>query len=167
MEEHFCTCWLPKGKNDTCMIFTVKYICLIILLFTLTTLRSAKYVDKNTTDMSVGRNISYATTPSRSTTNGPQAVTATAQGETGPAAEYSSFGPSYEALNSRRQQPVAARNRVSARLSERYEFSDAHLAAAAGGRGGVQGEATMDYEVPQNSRQLQNGENDEYSHLRH
>ena len=149
------------------MFIVIKYCYLIINLFTLTTLRSAKPVKKNTMDMSVGRNISYATTPSHSTTSGPQAITATGQGETGPAAEYSNFGPSYETLNSKRQQPVAARNRVSARLSERYEFSDAHLAAAAGGRGGVQGEVGMDYEVPQNSRRLQNEENDEYSHLQH
>ena len=53
-----------------------------------------------------------------------------------------------------------------AAVSERYVNSDAHLAAA-GGRGGVQGEVAMDYEVPQNSRQLQNEENDEYSHLQH
>ena len=55
---------------------------------------------------------------------------------------------------------MAGRNQVSARLSERYEFSEAHLAAA-GGNGGVQGEGAMDYEVP-----LQSGEHDEYSHLR-
>ena len=140
-----------------------------MLLFILTTLRSAKPVEKNTTDMSVGRNVSHATTPSHSTASGPQAQVvraATGQGETGPAAEYSSFGPSYEALNSRRQQPMAARNQVSARLSERYVISDAHLEAP--GSGGVQGEVAMDYEVPQNLRQ--NGEHDdhdEYSHLQH
>ena len=121
-------------------------------------------------DMPVGTNISrYTTTPSCSTTSGPQATQAIrtpGQGGTGPAAEYNSFGPSYEALNSRRQQPMAARNQVSARLSERYELSDAHLAAA-GGRGGVQGEAAMDYEVPQNSTQKYNEEHEEYSHLRH
>ena len=125
--------------------------------------RSSQPVDRNSTDVAVRRNISYAATPSRSTTSGPQAtVRATDQGETGPAAEYSSFGPSYEALNSRRQQPVAA---VSARLSERYEFSDAHLAAAGGSGAGVQGEVAMDYEVLQNSRQ--NEDHDEYSHLQY
>ena len=125
--------------------------------------RSPQPVDISVKDISIDRNISYTTTPSRSTTNRPQAVTATGQGGTGPAAEYSSFGPSYEALNSRRQQPVATRNLVSARLSERYEFSDTHLAAA-GGRGSVQREVAMDYEVPQNSRQI---ELDEYSHLQY
>ena len=50
---------------------------------------------------------------------------------------------------------------VSARLSERYEFSEAYLAVV-GDSGGVQGEGAMDYEVP-----LQSGEHDEYSHLRH
>ena len=71
---------------------------MVIIVFTL---RSSEPVDKITTDMPVNRNISYMTAPSRST-SGPQAVTATGQGGTGPAAEYSSFGPSYEALNSRR-----------------------------------------------------------------
>ena len=126
--------------------------------------RSSQAVDGNSTDVAVRRNVSYTTNPSRSTTSGPQAtVTATGQGETGPAAEYSSFGPSYETLNSRRQQLMAARNLVSARLSERYAFSDAHLAAVAGVQGEV--EVGMDYEVPQNSRQ--NGDHDEYSHLQH
>ena len=139
----------------------------ITLLFIHYYTRSSQSVDENTADMPVGRNVSYVTAPSHATTSGhqaTQAVRAPSQGETGPAAEYSSFGPSYEALNSRRQQPVAARNQVSVRLSERYEFSDAHLTAA-GSRGGVQGESCMDYEVPQNSRR--NEEHDEYSHLRH
>ena len=133
------------------------------------TSRSSQPVGENMIDMPVGRNISYVTAPSSSTTSGPQATQAvrtTDQGGTGPAAEYSSFGPSYEALNSRRQQPVAARNQVSVGLSERYVFSDTHLEAA--GSGGVQGEVAMDYEVPQNLQQ--NGEHDdhdEYSHLQH
>ena len=93
------------------------------------------------------------------------------------AAEYSRIGPSYEAVitakssHSRRQQPVSVGgNQGSARLSERYEFSEPHLAmisgGAAGGPGrGTQGEAAVwpvDYEVP-----LQSGEHEEYSHLQH
>ena len=116
------------------------------------------------TEMPISRNVSYVIAPSHSTSR-PQATQATraaAQGGTGAAAEYSRIGPSYETTNnSRRQQPVAGRSRVSARLSERYEFSEAHLAAA-GGSGGVQGETAMDYEVP-----LQSGEHEEYSHLQH
>jgi hypothetical protein len=52
----------------------------------------------------------------------------------------------------------------AARLSERYEFSEPHLAMiSAGGGGRTQGEAAaMDYEVP-----LQSGEHAEYSHLQH
>ena len=117
-------------------------------------------------DMYVDRNISYVTAPSHSTTSGPQDTqTARAGDQTGPgaAAEYSRIGPSYE--TSRRQQPVVWRNRVSARFSERYEFSEPHLvmtSAGGGGGGCVQGEVAMDYEVP-----LQSGEHEEYSHLQH
>ena len=69
------------------------------------------------------------------------------------AADYSRIGPSYETIDvssSRRQQPVAAAGRKNvtglARLSERYEFSEPHvaMASASGGRGDggdVQGEA--------------------------
>ena len=124
-------------------------------------------VDNNSVEMPVNRNISYMTAPSHlSGSQAIQAARVSDQSGTGPgtAAEYSRIGPSYE--TSRRQQPVAGRNRVSARLSERYEFSEPHLAmisAAGGGVGGhVQGEAAMDYEVP-----LQSGEHEEYSHLQH
>ena len=114
--------------------------------------------------MPLSGNVRYVTAPSHLTTYGPsQATQATiAASDQGAVAEYSRIGPSYEAtIDTWRQQPVAGRNRVSARLSERYEFSEAHLAAA-GGSGGVQGEGGMDYEVP-----LQSGEHEEYSHLRH
>ena len=110
--------------------------------------------------MSVDRNISYVSAPTQST-GGPQVVHAAGQsGTTGTVAEYSRIGPSYETTdNSRRQQPVAGRNRVSARLSERYV--EVHLAAAGGG-GGRQGEGAMDYEIS-----LQSREHEEYSHLQH
>ena len=97
------------------------------------------------------------------------------QNETdGAAADYSRIGPSYEIIDSRRQQPVinvvsmTGRSRVSARLSERYEFSESHpiatVSAAGGdGGGGGQGGAGTDYEVP-----LESGEHDEeYSRLQH
>ena len=82
--------------------------------------------------------MSYAaTTPSHSssTTSGPQRVRAVSASagqndtDTAPATDYSRIGPSYETIdhdvNTRREQPAAVvvgRNRVSARLSERYEF---------------------------------------------
>ena len=109
-------------------------------------------------EMPINRNISYATRPSHSS----QADAA----RPGAAAEYSRIGPSYE--TSRRQlQPVAGRNQDSARLSDRYEFSEPHLAmisAGAAGGGGTQGEAAVstEYEVP-----VQSGEHEEYSHLQH
>ena len=86
--------------------------------------------------------------------------------DTGATAEYSRIGPSYETIDSRRQQPVAGRNAAAlVRLSERYEFSEAHLVAAAGGGGDRQGEAAVDYEVPLNSSQSEGHE--EYSRLQH
>ena len=91
------------------------------------------------------------------------------------AADYSRIGPSYETIDSsglRRQQPVAAAGRRNvvglAKLSERYEFSEPHLAMASasgggGEGGGVQGEAAaMDYEVLGRSE-----EHEAYSRLQH
>ena len=103
-------------------------------------------------------------------TSGAQAMNTIDQTD---AAEYSRIGPSYEAttnsshLRGRQPWPVAERNRGSARLSERYEFSEPHLAtisAGAAGGGGTQGEAAVptECEVP-----VQSGEHEEYSHLHH
>jgi hypothetical protein len=75
-------------------------------------------------------------------------------GHTGAATEYSRIGPSYETTNhSRRQQPVSGRNRVSASLSERYEFSEPYLATG-GVRSSIEQDevAAMDYGI-----QLQSG----------
>ena len=119
-------------------------------------------IHRNSTDVPVRRNVSYAVNAaSHSTTSGSQgAQGAAGQNETdaAAAADYSRIGPSYETIDSRRQQQrpavtVTGRDQVSqARLSERYEFSEPHLAAmiSAGGSGGTQGEAAaaMDYEVP-------------------
>ena len=113
-------------------------------------------INSNSVEVAVNRNISYETGPSRST-SGLQATQTTGPGA---AAEYSRIGPSYE--NTRQQlQPVAGRNRVSARLSERYEFSDPHLAMISVG-GGTQGEVAMDYEEP-----LRFKDHEDYSHLQH
>ena len=123
---------------ESCCVTAVRSVCI--------TFHSRSHVDRNSTNVGVPvrRNISYATTLSHST-SGPQRVQATSarqnDTETDTAADYSRFGPSYETINhnvnTRREQPatvVAGRNRVSARLSERYEFSEAHLAAVHGSR---------------------------------
>ena len=143
------------------------------------TFHSRSHVDRNSTNINVGvpvrRNISYATTLSHSTTSGPQGVQAASarQNDTETdtaAADYSRIGPSYETINhnadTRREQPLAAvvagRNRVSARLSERYEFSEVHLTAVAGAASASGGGG----QVMQNLRQLQEY-SDDYSHLHH
>ena len=117
--------------------------------------------------MVVKRNVSYLTTAL--TASGEAQASDTVGHTPGAATEYSRIGPSYETItnssHSRRQQPVAGVS--TARLSERYEFSEPHLAAiiSAGGSGGTQGNeaaAAMDYEVP-----LQSGQHEEYSHLQH
>ena len=111
-------------------------------------------------------------------TSGPQALQVETDASAA-AADYSRIGPSYETIDSsspRRHQPVAAAGRRNVaglqlvRLSERYEFSEPHLAmalnSASGGRGDggdVQGEAaTIDYEV-----QGHNEEHEVYSRLQH
>ena len=88
-------------------------------------------------DVPVSRNVSYITTTYRSTTRCPQpAITTGQSGTDAQATEYSRIGPSYEIIHLRRQPPVAG---VSARLSERYEFSEAYLAeAGSDGGGGIQ-----------------------------
>ena len=137
----------------------------LLLSLAIYTQRSSQPVDGTSTEMAVSRNISYYITAPSHPTSVTQATRAASESETGGAAEYSRIGPSYETIvnsnHSRRQQPVAERNHVSARLSERYEFSEAHLAVARGS-GGVQGEVAMDYEVPLNS-----SEHEECSHLQH
>ena len=124
-------------------------------------------VDRNSTDVPVRRNMSYATTPLHSSRpQAVQAVRAAGQNETDAAGDYSRIGPSYETIDSRRQQPAvttAGRSRVSARVSERYEFSEVHLAATAADGGG-QSEMYLDYEVPQN---LSTAQIEEYSHLQY
>ena len=72
----------------------------------------------NSVEVAVNRNITlYETGLSHSTS----ALQATQTTGPGAAAEYSRIGPSYETMR-RQLRPVAGRNRISARLSERYEF---------------------------------------------
>ena len=116
--------------------------------------------------MAVSRNVSYLGTPP-SITSGAQ-VNDTVGYTPGAATEYSRIGPSYETIAnsnySSRQQPLpSGGNRVSASLSERYEFSEPHLATGQGDGGGGVGQreaAPVDYEVP-----LKSEEHTEYSHL--
>ena len=132
-------------------------------MHSLYTQRSSQPVDNTSTEMPVNRNVSYVTALS---TSGAQATDT--GGQSGTVAEYSKIGPSYETTvnssHSGRQQPVSGSDQASARLSERYEFSEPHLAmiSAGGSGGGVQGEAAMDYEIP-----LQSREHEEYSRLQH
>ena len=143
--------------------------------------RSSVAADGSSTDVPLRANMSY-TTPSHSTTSGPHATQATRAGhgdqtgtESETADEYSRIGPSYTYVTTqvRRQQPttVAGRNRVSAAagLSERYEFSEAHLTAADGGHGddgayGVLG-GEVGGDIQRHNMQIE--ERDEYSHLQY
>ena len=162
-----CVHW----KCGTACIYNVRYsyICTISLVHIkfYTSHRSSTAVDRNPTDVPSRTNICYGRTLSHSTTSGLQAIQEAGQRGTVAAAEYSRIGPSYEVtINTRRQQPaVAGRNQVSARLSERYEFSEAHLATA-DSSGGGQGEVDMDYEVL-SMRQTEAHAHDEYSHLQY
>ena len=126
------------------------------------------YAQRSATEMAVGRNVSYDLGTTPSTASGAQATDTVAGHTPGAATEYSRIVPSYETITNSnplsRQQPLpSGGNRVSASLSERYEFSEPHLATGQGdGSGGVgQREAApVEYEVP-----LKSGEHTEYSHL--
>ena len=140
--------------------------------------RSSAAADRSSPDVPLRANMSYTSTPPRSTTSGPQATRPGHGDQTGTesetADEYSRIGPSYTYVTAqvRRQQPttVAGRNRVSAaELSERYEFSEAHLTAAGGGDGddgayGVLG-GEVGGDVQRHNMQIE--ERDEYSHLQY
>ena len=118
--------------------------------------------------MAIKRNVSYLTTAL--TASGEAQATDTVSHTPGAATEYSRIGPSYETIansnHSGRQQLLqSGGNRVSDSLSERYEFSEPHLATGQGGGGSGVGQreaVPVAYEVP-----LQSGEHTEYSHLQH
>ena len=133
--------------------------------------------------------MSYATIPlQHSNSTSAQAVRSTSAGQnetdTAAANEYSIIGPSYETIDSRRQQQwpsvdTTGRNQASesaiATLSEnsRYEFSDAHLALmktatmSCTADGVVDSEVGLDYEVPQDLLIVKIEENEGYSRLQH
>ena len=133
-------------------------------------------VDKNSTiesNMPVRNNPSYMTTPSNSmiyiSRAHSQAVLADATNRDQDEAqglEYSRFGPDYETIDSRRQSQ--RKNQVHTRdrlLSERYEYSEAHLEAATAAGG--EPEVSADYEVPSSLGQNVCTEDENYSHLKH
>ena len=167
--------------KDTCLYYgTYKSMNIYVKPFVyvcITFHRSSIPVERNSTDVPIRRNLSYTTAPSQSTTGGSQATQVgtlrTTEGETDAVADYSRIGPWYETIDSRRQQSAAilaerSRDQVSARLSERYEFSEAHVAVAGGDGGvhGIEGEVgRVDHEASQNLRQIE--QHEEYSRLQH
>ena len=82
-------------------------------------------------------------------------------GASGP--DYSSFGPDYESIDSSGSKQSQRRGEVPAgRLSQRYEYSEAHLATL--NEEGLDGAS---YEVPLSLRQNVTTESEDYSHLKH
>ena len=124
-------------------------------------------------EMPVHSNRSYVQAPahigvSNSTTKArvdfrSQAVTVTVEdGASGP--DYSSFGPDYESIDSNGPKQPQRRGKVPAgRLSQHYEYSEAHLATLNEER--LAG--AYSYEVPLNLRQNMTTESENYSHLKH
>ncbi len=116
-------------------------------------------------DMPVRSNLSYVTTPSHSTRATSQAISTgatIANRDEAQCPDYSCIGPDYETIDSRRQSQ--RKNRAQARLlSERYEYSEAHLATDGGGAT----ERSANYEVPLNLRQNECMEDEDYSHLQY
>ena len=126
-------------------------------------------------EMPVHSNQSYVQAPahtgaSNSTTKArgdcrSQAVTVTVSQLKDGAADpdYSSFGPDYESIDSSGPKQPQRRGEVPAgRLSQRYEYSEAHLATL-----NEEGLAGASYEVPLNLRQNVTTESEDYSHLKH
>ena len=118
-------------------------------------------------NMPIHSNQSYVKPPgaSNSTTKarGAQAVAIHSQLEDGAGIDYSRFGPDYETVDSSNQ-PPRRKNQIPAavRLSERYEYSEAHLATL-----NEEGLGSANYEVPIDLMQNVSTENEEYSHLKH
>jgi hypothetical protein len=129
----------------------------------------------NTMDLHVRSNQSYTKAPahtgaSNSTTqarggypSNSQAVVVS-QFEDGTGPDYSSFGPDYETIDSRKQ-PQRKGQVPGGQLSERYEYSEAHLATL--NETTSEGLESANYEVPLNLRQNMEIESEDYSHLKH
>ena len=122
--------------------------------------------------MPVCSNLSYVKAPCQSDfttkTRGARPSLAVAtqnsnhQLEGGAGADYSSIGPDYETIDSKTQSQ--RKNQVLVgRLSERYEYSEAHLATL----NESVPEGSTNYNVPLNLRQNVSTEDEDYSHLKH
>ena len=131
-------------------------------------------IGRNNTDIPIRSNQSYhSTTKIISGTHSQAAqVPAGATNQAGnevACPDYSSFGPDYEVISdSERQVQPQKKNQLNVRLlSERYEYSEAHLQAASTDGGGP--EMCANYEVPINLRQNEcpDAENEDYSRLKH
>ncbi len=154
-------------------VYTCSLYCLhcttgtIIIIFTHTCrLPEPQSVNRSDTmAMLVRSNLSYVTTPSHSTRAISQAVSTGAtitNRDEAQCPDYSCLGPDYETTDSRRQSQ--RKNQAQARLiSEKYEYSEAHLATDGGGA--IEG--SVNYEVPLNLRQNECTENEDYSRLKY
>ncbi len=124
--------------------------------------------------MPVRSNQSYTKAPAAAHTGASNSTTQTRGGypsnsqavvvsqfEDGTSPDYSSFGPDYETIDSRKQ-PQRKGQVPAGRLSERYEYSEAHLATL-----NKEGFGSADYEAPLNLRQNLEIESGDYSHLKH
>ena len=116
-------------------------------------------------DMPVCDNLSYITTPSHSIRTTSRAVSAGATNtcrDEAQCPEYSCLGPDYETIDVRTESQ--RKNQAQARLaliSERYEYSEAHLATDSGATD------RANYEVHLNLKQDEPIEDKNYSHLQH
>ena len=124
---------------------------------------------KCTTDMPVHSNQSQSDLTTKAGAHPSQAIAAREknqlEGEAG--TDYSSIGPDYETIvdDSRRQSNKKTQVSLAGRLSERYEYSEAHLATW---NESVPGGST-NYEIPLNLRQNVSIciEDEDYSRLKH
>lgn len=111
--------------------------------------------------------VSYVTTPSHSTRTTPHAVSGadatTVNQDEAHYSDYSCLGPNYEAIDTSTRSDSQRKNLAQARLiSERYEYSEAHLAIDGGAT-----EESANYEVPMNLRQKECVKDEDYSHLKY
>ena len=121
--------------------------------------RISAFSDRHLT-VPVRDNLSYVPTPSRSTASQPPSKTGRAptQGEAASANNYSSFGPTYETVDSGcPRQP----GRSQVPLRERYEFTEIHAETDSD----VPDVVGANYEVPVNLGQ--SAVHEEYSHLQY